>query len=58
MTYICYRLIILPKRIIYPVLLNIKNKFPLRSHGTSLGAIYSFGSLGFRLFILLPFPSF
>ena len=23
-----------------------KNKFPLRSHGTSLGAIYSFGSLG------------
>ena len=36
----------------------LKNKFPLRSHGTSLGAIYSFGSLGFRLFILFPFPSF
>jgi hypothetical protein len=37
---------------------NIKNKFPLRSHGTSLGAIYRFGSLGFRFFTLLPFPSF
>ncbi|WP_454801155.1 hypothetical protein [Mucilaginibacter phyllosphaerae] len=35
-----------------------KNKFPLRSLGTSLGAIYSFGSLGFRLFILLPFRPF
>jgi hypothetical protein len=44
----------------YSVLIFFKsiNKFPLRSHGTSLGAIYSFGSLGFRLLILLPFPSF
>lgn len=38
--------------------LLLKNKFALRSLGTSLGAIFRFGSLGFKLPILLPFPSF
>jgi len=50
MSAIFNSLFIVLRQITFTLNIKLKNKFPLRSRGTSLDSEYVFGNLGYRLF--------